>query len=74
MTPKEKAQQIVNRFKDIGYVNKSQLQKLSLVVANEVTEQWEYVDTYLSDMKGDLNPNLKYWYEVINILNEYNFK
>lgn len=69
MTPKEKAEQIQKRFKDRGYTNDSEIKELSLIVANEVVEQWEYVDTYLADLNGQLNPNLKYWYDVIDVLN-----
>lgn len=69
MTPKEKAEQIQKRFKDRGYTNDSEIKEMSLIVANEVTEQWEYVDTYLADLNGQLNPNLKYWYDVIDVLN-----
>lgn len=42
---------------------------MSLIVANEVTAQWEYVDTYLADLDGQLNLNLNYWYDVIDVLN-----
>lgn len=69
MTPKEKAEQIQKRFKDRGYTNDSEIKEMSLIVANEVTEQWEYVDAYLADLNGQLNPNLKYWYDVIDVLN-----
>lgn len=69
MTPNEKAEQIVNRFKQRGYINEVEIKEMALIVANEVTEQWEYVDTYLADLGGQLNPNLKYWYEVLDCLN-----
>ena len=69
MTPKEKAEQIQKRFKDIGYTNDSEIKEMSLIVAKEVTGQWEYVDTYLANLNGELNPNLKYWYDVIDALN-----
>lgn len=70
MTPKEKVEQILNHFRDLGYTNEKEIKEMSLIVANEVTEQWEYIDTYLADLGGQLNPNLKYWYEVINIIND----
>lgn len=72
MAPKEKAEQIVNRFKARGYTNEEEIREMSLIVVNEVTEQWEYIDTYLADWGGKLTPNLKYWYEVIDFLNETN--
>ena len=31
---------------------------------NEIIKQWEYIGTYLSDMNGELNPNLKHWQSV----------
>ncbi|MCT4253686.1 hypothetical protein HZP34_02940 [Elizabethkingia anophelis] len=36
----------------------------AMVCVDEIISQWEYIDTYLADLKGDLNPNLKYWYSV----------
>lgn len=69
MSPKEKAEQIMDRFRKRGYTNDSEIKEMALIVVNEVTEQWEYVDTYLADLGGEFNPNLKYWYEVINVLN-----
>jgi len=33
MTPKEKAEQIQKRFKDIGYTNDSEIKEMSLIVA-----------------------------------------
>jgi len=40
----------------------------SLIVVGEVLKQWEYIDTYLGNGNGELNPNLKYWQEVNNKL------
>ncbi len=34
------------------------------LIVDEVIAQWEYIDTYLADLGGKLNPNLKYWYDV----------
>lgn len=38
--------------------------KCALIAVDEIIIQWEYIDTYLSDLGGELNPNLKYWYNV----------
>ena len=40
------------------------------IAVDEIIEQWEYIDTYLSNMGGELNPNLSYWQEVKNELNK----
>lgn len=44
------------------------IDKYGLVIApmvcDEIIEQWEYIDTYLADFGGELNPNLRYWYDV----------
>lgn len=77
MTPKEKAKELfekyyeyvwqkhvsTRRYKTEG-MSKSAAKWCALVSVNEVIEQWEYIDTYLADGRGELNPNLKYWYEV----------
>jgi hypothetical protein len=44
----------------------------SLIAIDEIISQWEYINTYLADLGGELNPNLKYWYEVKKFLNEIN--
>lgn len=36
----------------------------ALICVDEMIDQWEYIDTYISDFGGKLNSNLKYWYEV----------
>ncbi|HFK5582123.1 hypothetical protein CMU15_00435 [Elizabethkingia anophelis] len=36
----------------------------AMILADEIISQWEYIDTYLADLNGELNPNLKYWYSV----------
>jgi len=41
----------------------------TLIAVNEIIEQWDYIDTYLADDNGGLNPNLKYWYDVRTVVN-----
>lgn len=31
----------------------------------QIIGQWEYIDTYLADLNGELNPNLRYWYKIL---------
>ena len=38
--------------------------KCSNVAVDEIIEQWEYIDTYLANGKGEFNPNLNYWKNV----------
>ena len=67
--PKEKAKELVEKFKQYadnstyGYEQEADKQ-CALIAINEIIEQWEYIDTYLADLKGELNPNLKFWIEV----------
>lgn len=49
-----------NRLKD----GEEPFKKILLCVVDEIITQWEYIDTYLADGQGGLNPNLKYWQEV----------
>ena len=55
MTPEEKANQLITKKGSI---------KHALITVNEVIEQWEYIDIYLADGRGEFNPNLRYWYNV----------
>jgi len=34
------------------------------LAVQEIILQWDYIDTYIADLKGALNPNLKYWLQV----------
>ena len=36
----------------------------ALTAVSEIIEQWEYIDAYIANGMGELNPNLKYWLEV----------
>lgn len=72
MLPKEKAQGIYNKiwdslFSDTDIRNISAIETtkgICNILIDEVIEQWDYIDTYLADDGGNLNPNLKYWYDV----------
>lgn len=61
MNPKKKAKQIIKVFKEL---ERQKSKQSAEVLVDEVINQWEYVDTYLADLGGELNPNLRYWQEV----------
>lgn len=63
MTPQEKAKYLIGKHFSISeqvIFSKT----YALITVNEIIEQWEYIDTYLADGRGELNPNLQYWYDV----------
>jgi hypothetical protein len=73
MTPKEKAEHLVMKYYNTYIINKSSLimrrkeeeaKKCALIAVDEIIEQWFYIDTYIGDMNGELNPNLRYWHKV----------
>ena len=81
MTPKEKATSIYNQHYVLLLEADSDIsqevlisilaKKCALLSVKEVVEQWEVIDTYISDGGGELNQNLKYWYEVREELNKF---
>jgi len=62
MSPKEKAKELALKFDKHGETDNAK--QCALIAVDLVINQWEYIDTYLADANGELNPNLKYWYEV----------
>ena len=80
MTPKEKAASIFNQHYVLLLEADSDIsaevlisilaKKSAMLAVKEVVEQWEVIDTYISDGRGELNQNLKYWYEVREELNK----
>lgn len=60
MTPETQAMQLMEKHSN----NKD----AALITADVVITQWEYIDTHLADLGGELNPNLKHWYKVKEIL------
>ena len=70
MTPKEKAKKIYSQYMNLGVDDTDRTAKqCTLIAVNEIIEQWDYIDTYLADDNGGLNPNLKYWYDVRTVVN-----
>lgn len=65
MEVKDKAEELVNKMHKANWkmTNYSAV-SCAMVCVDEIISQWEYIDTYLADLKGDLNPNLRYWYSV----------
>ena len=68
MTPREKAIELVHKYDLMQtYIEEFSIEEAkqcALIAVDLVINQWEYIDTYLADANGELNPNLKYWYEV----------
>lgn len=79
MTPKEKANELIEKFKPnvYCYYGSGMLtdtydddtalyfsKKCAIVAVDEIIDQWDYVDTYLANLGGEFNPNLRYWQEV----------
>ena len=74
MTREEKAKELIGNFRkildndfprnkeDARYNFLAQCN--AILCAKEVILQWEYIDTYLANLGGELNPNLRYWQEV----------
>jgi hypothetical protein len=66
MTPKEKAKELVYKFKDVAdayYINEKSKER-ALIAVDEIIQQWEIIDTYIADFGGKLNQSLKYWQQV----------
>ena len=77
MTAVEKAQELVNRFMFAGIYftdgidgARKNAKQCALIAVDEIIDQWEYIYVHIADGMGELNPNLKYWYEVIDELNK----
>ena len=50
---------------EYNYKIKRELAKQCAIIAvDEIIDQWDYVDTYLANLGGEFNPNLRYWQEV----------
>ena len=70
MTSKEKSLELLKVMLDNqinteeGYLEYKHAKQCALICVDEIIDQWEYIDTYISDFGGKLNPNLKYWLEV----------
>ncbi|MDV3749753.1 hypothetical protein CMU21_18140, partial [Elizabethkingia anophelis] len=68
MEAKDKAKELVKKFENVEYLqdfsgmNERLAVDCAIISADEIISQWEYIDTYLADLNGELNPNLKYWY------------
>jgi hypothetical protein len=67
---KQKAVELVEKYYNLfdieleNTISKIEAKRCAKIAVLEIIEQWDYIDTYISDMKGTLNPNLKYWLQV----------
>lgn len=69
MTPKEKAEELFykmsyNSFDEDHHCSHYVARNCALIAVDEIIEQWEYLDIHIADLNAELNPNLKYWYEI----------
>tara|TARA_R110000772_G_scaffold170596_1_gene282550 strand:+ start:41 stop:253 length:213 start_codon:yes stop_codon:yes gene_type:complete len=69
MDIKEKAKELVERF--MAYSDYHDSKQCALICVDEIISQWDYIDTYLADLNGELKPNLKYWNEVKEKIKTY---
>jgi hypothetical protein len=72
MSPKEKAEEIYQKFHGVCVVasrypspaSLNRVKRAAMIAVDEVIEQWKGINAYLADMQGRSNEGLKYWYEV----------
>ena len=69
MTAVETAQELVDKF-TFSCRECDNARLSALIAVDEIIEQWEYIYVHIADGMGELNPNLKYWYEVKHELNK----
>lgn len=74
--PKEKAKELFDYYDELLFniINKDIIKKCAIKAADEIISQWEYIDTYLGNGQGNLNPNLEYFYEVKTEIENYDNK
>jgi hypothetical protein len=69
-SPKEKAQELFDKYYIVCQEFTEEIQcsiqakQCALIAVDEIIEQWELIHAYIANGMGELNPNLKYWYEV----------
>ena len=69
--PKEYANELIGKYKGFScnscFGKDSDLitaKQCALIDVQNTIEQWEYIDTYLANGMGKLNPNLEYFQQV----------
>lgn len=73
-TPKEKAKELVDKYYELfsvdleNTISEYEAVHCAIIAVDEIVKQWDYIDTYLADLKCELSPNLKYWNEVLTEL------
>lgn len=70
MNAQDKAKQLVEKYYNLfsiqleNEISMMEAKRCALLAVQEIILQWDYIDTYIADLKGALNPNLKYWLQV----------
>jgi hypothetical protein len=70
MSAQDKAKQLVEKYYNLfsiqleNEISMMEAKRCALLAVQEIILQWDYIDTYIADLKGALNPNLKYWLQV----------
>jgi len=68
MTPKEKAQELVDKYDILQAIIEGfsfyDSKQCALIAVEEIIGQWEIIDVYLANGNGQLNQNLEYWQKV----------
>lgn len=73
LPPKEKAQELIEKFYPLtmdSFTSLKYAKQCAKIAVDEIIDQWEYIYVHIADGMGELNPNLKYWYEVKHELNK----
>ncbi len=70
MSAQDKAKQLVEKYYNLfsiqleNEISMMEAKRCALLAVQEIILQQDYIDTYIADLKGALNPNLKYWLQV----------
>ena len=63
ITSEEKAGEIINKHYEVDNCL-MKAREHALITINEIIEQWDYIDTYIANLNGELSHNLQYYREV----------
>ena len=75
MTAVEKAKELFDNYYIVCQEFTEEIQcsiqakQCALIAVKEIIDQWEYIYAYIANGMGELNPNLQYWKEVEQELN-----
>ena len=74
LTPKQKADELIDKYYNLfavdleNTISKYESVHCATMAVEEIISQCEYIDAYLTNLKGALNHNLKFWNEVLTEL------